>query len=91
MHQLDAAVFVIPDKDQVYKQFASEEDRDRPNRVLAGLLDELRLPYIDLLPYLLAASETSADPLYNMTQAGHLSAPGHRLASRVLLKYLEPK
>jgi hypothetical protein len=44
IHQLDAAVLVIPDKDQVYKQFTSEEDRDRPNRVLAGLLDELHLP-----------------------------------------------
>ena len=52
---------------------------------------KLRLPYIDLLPYLLAASKASADPLYNMTQAGHLSVPGHLLASQVLLEYLEPK
>ena len=89
IHQLDATVLVIPDKDQVYKQFASEEERGLPNEVLEGLLEELNVPRIDLLPRFRAADRFDGDPLYNMTQAGHLSMHGHRVVSQILREYLE--
>ena len=88
-HQLDAAVLVIPDKNQVYKEFTSEEERVLPNGVLTGLLEELNVPYIDLLPRFLAADGSDGDPLYNLTQAGHLSVHGHRVVTRILREYLE--
>ena len=86
-NELDAAVLIIPDKDQVYKLFASDQDRHRPNRVLSGLLDELRVRHVDALPHFLQSSQAGGDPLYNMTQAGHLSVHGHRLVAQILLNF----
>ncbi len=83
---VDGAVLIIPDKDQVYKSFESDQDRHRPNRVLAGLLEELRVPHVDALPHFLQSSQSN-DPLYNMTQAGHLSVVGHRLVVQILRNY----
>jgi hypothetical protein len=86
-NDLDAAVLIIPDKDQVYKSFASDQDRHRPNRVLSGLLNQLRVPHVDALPHFLQSSQGGGDPLYNMTQAGHLSVRGHRLVAQILLDF----
>ena len=83
-HGLDAAVVLIPDKDQVYKPFANEEERHRPNRVLSEILSELAIPYVDLLPQFLPLS---GDPLYNMTPAGHLSVRGHLKTAEILRAY----
>jgi hypothetical protein len=84
-HGLDAVVVIIPDKDQVYKPFANEEDRRRPGRVLSTVLSELAIPHVDLLPSFL---KVSGEPLYNMTRAGHLSARGHRITAKILRTYL---
>ncbi len=83
-NELDAAVLIIPDKDQVYKPFANEQDRHWPNRVLSGLLDELHVPHVDALPHFLRSSQSAAVTLYNMTQAGHLSVRGHRVVAQIL-------
>ena len=88
---LEAAVLIIPDKDQVYKPFASVDDRHRPNRVLRRLLDELQMPHLDALPRFVEAAAAGAEPLYNMTQAGHLSVHGHRLVARLLREYLQAR
>ena len=93
-HDLDAAVLIIPDKDQVYKPFARDQDRHRPNRVLQELLEELEIPHVDALPQFLSSSKVESEPLYNMTQAGHLSVRGHRVVAQMLLdfeQHLRPK
>ena len=88
----EAAVLIIPDKDQVYKPFASTEDRHRPNRVVSDILEDLRVPHLDALPrFLEVAAEADSDPLYNMTQAGHLSVHGHRLVADMLRQYLQAR
>ena len=84
-HRLDAVVVLIPDKDQVYKPFASEEERHRPNRVLSKILRELAIPHVDLLPQFLTVS---GEPLYNMTPAGHLSVRGHLITAEILRAYV---
>ena len=84
-HRLDAVVVLIPDKDQVYKTFASEEERHRPNRVLSEILRELAIPHVDLLPQFLTVS---GEPLYNMTPAGHLSVRGHLITAEILRAYV---
>ena len=81
---LDGAVLIIPDKDQVYKPFVRDQDRHRPNQVLADLLESLHVPHIDALPHLLQSSQSAGHPLYNMTQAGHLSVRGHRVVAQLL-------
>ncbi len=83
---MEATVVIIPDKDQIYKPFASSEDRHRPNNELATILIELEIPYIDLLPVFLESA--SGKPLYNMTTAGHLSIRGHLITADVLQHHL---
>ena len=84
-HGLDAVVVLIPDKDQVYKSFSSEEERYRPNRILSEILTEFAIPHVDLLDRFL---EVSGEPLYNMTPAGHLSVRGHAITAEILSTYL---
>jgi hypothetical protein len=45
------------------------------------LLEELQVPHVDALPHFLTYSQY---PLYNMTQAGHLSVRGHRVVAQIL-------
>ena len=87
-HRLDAVVVLIPDKDQVYKPYADEQGRQRPGRVLSGLLSELAIPHVDLLPMFL---EVSGEPLFNMTRAGHLSARGHQITAEILHEYVRER
>jgi len=86
-NDLEGAVLVIPDKDQIYKKFANDQDRHRPSRVLTQLLEELEVPHVDALPQFLSSSKAEDEPLYNMTQAGHLSVRGHRIAAQMLLEF----
>ena len=85
VHALTGLVVIVPDKDQIYKPFASPEARHRPNRELIKLLMQLEIPYVDLLPVFLAGG---GDPLYNMTPNGHLSAEGHRQVADILSESL---
>ena len=84
---LPLSVVILPDKDQVYKDFKDSASRRRPNQVLIGLLDELDMDYIDLLPPMLQAK---GDLLYNMTPAGHLSVRGHQLVAEHLVERFGP-
>jgi lysophospholipase L1-like esterase len=80
------AVVVIPEKDQLYKEFGSEDDRLRPNRMLARILDELAIPYLDLLPDFERRRDES---LYNMIPGGHFSLNGHRVVAQLLIDFLD--
>jgi hypothetical protein len=80
------AVVVIPEKDQIYKEFGSADDRLRPNRVLGRILDELAIPYLDLLPYLERRRDES---LYHMVPGGHFSVNGHRVVAQLLIAFLD--
>ena len=82
---LPFTVVALPDKDQVYKTFADQADRQRPTLVLTEMLAELGIDYLDLLPVFLQWED---GPLYNMTPNGHLSAQGHRVAVQALAQHL---
>ena len=56
--------------------------------MLIGLLEELEIDYLDLLPFFL---ERPQEILYNMTPAGHLSINGHKAATQILSDFLAGK
>ena len=79
---LDLVIVLIPDKDQVYKDFPDPKARTLPNETATSILRDLQVAHIDLLPHML--NYEGEEFLYNMTPAGHLSRQGHRLATQVV-------
>ena len=83
---LDLTVVLIPDKDQIYKEFPDPNARTLPNKVALSILQELHIGHVDLLPHML--NYKGEEFLYNMTPAGHLSRRGHRLTTQVIAEKL---
>jgi hypothetical protein len=77
----NTAVILIPEKDQLYKEFRTEEGQVRPNAELTRLLDELGMDHLDLLPYLRELQEESP---YNMLPGGHFSSRGHEIVADLI-------
>ena len=74
---------------QRYPQMGDQEyDLDLPNRRIAQLLEEVEIPYFDLLPTF-RASMTQSDvaPLY-FRHDGHWTSAGHRLAAQTLSPFV---
>jgi len=78
-------VVVIPHKDQLYKNFDSEADRLRPNRMAIDLLQELSIPYLDLLPHF---ERRRSESIYNMIPTGHFSVNGHKIVAELVMDFV---
>lgn len=84
----NVAVILVPEKDQLYKEFRTEEDRVRPNAALTGLLTEIGVDYLDLLPYL---RERQSELPYNMIPVGHFSPRGHEIVADLVLDFIRER
>ncbi|MCS7259416.1 MAG: GDSL-type esterase/lipase family protein [Anaerolineae bacterium] len=74
---------------QRYSQMADQEyDLDLPNRRIARILEEAKIPYFDLLPvFRSVASRADAPPLH-FRHDGHWTPAGHRLAAETLSPFV---
>jgi hypothetical protein len=92
----DLAVFCIPYIDQVDEnvwksKLSRPEMRERgwvlnkPEQLLAGFLNGLKIPFLELLPHFRRAAET-AQLYYAKDQ--HWNVDGHHLAARIIFDWL---
>lgn len=64
-------------------------DLDKPDRILTGLLQESKIPYLNLVPHLRRYSESGGKGLYVGTQEDHhLSAEGHAVVAELMYRFL---
>jgi lysophospholipase L1-like esterase len=61
-------------------------DIDKPDRLIAQILQAEQIPYIQTIPYFQFAAKQNDTPLY-FPADGHLTAAGHELAAQLILDY----
>lgn len=94
-------VISIPTREQVYEDLwltaldiypnmrARAWDLDKPDRILAGLLQEAKIPYLSLLPHLRGHSKSARKRLYLGTQGEHhMSTEGHAVVADLVYRWL---
>jgi len=93
------AVILPSAKDQLYPEHwqrtlteypamrGREWDPEQPYRIVAHLLSEAGIPYLDLLSYFRAEAARSSSPLH-FRHDGHWTPYGHRLAARRVAEFL---
>ena len=91
------AIFVSPSKlqgdaetqAQMLQAFPGVKlDLAKPDRELAQFSAEIGAPFIPVLPDLLAAAETAAEPLFYGFQDEHWTIAGNRVVAEALAKGL---
>jgi hypothetical protein len=74
---------------QRYPQMTAQEyDLDFPNRRIAQILEEAKIPYLDLLPVFRAKASQSSNAPLHFRHDGHWTLAGHRLAAETLTPFV---
>lgn len=82
IRRIDLRIVCFPVADQVRAGFVTDD----PQRRLRASSERLRVPFLDLLPILRQAKESSESPLF--LDHCHLTSTGHALIARTLLDFL---
>ncbi len=83
-HGFKLAIALFPATIQVEAEFLD----DRPQKMFAGLMDELKIRYLDLLPALRQVFRSAGHSL--SYDHGHLTPEGNRVAAGGLAEFLRP-
>lgn len=86
-------VLLIPDRVQVYEEFrpAAVEavDFEKPNKILAGFLEEQEIDYIDLLPVFLSWVKMNSGTFLYFPYDGHINKDGHKVIAEEIFNHFK--